>query len=330
LILLASSLVAPSAATATSTPISAGGIGIRLLAGASSSPVEPFGLTYVVERLAPGSRITREVEVSNTTEATADIVIFPAAASIANGRFSFAPGRSADSLSSWTTLGRSALHLAPSASARDTVTIDVPKSASAGERYAVVWAEVSAPSRTQSGVRLVNRVGVRMYVSVGRGGMPVAEFTVGSLAAGRSATGDPTIGAQVHNVGQAALDITGELTLSDGPGGLSAGPFPVTLGTMLAPGHSAIERVELDSEIPRGPWRADLSLSSAGTQRSSVAMITFPAKTLTESGRSVATRVVLAALIALVFLLAAATSSILISRRRLSRRLSRRRHLRLA
>ena len=253
--------------------------------------------------------------------------MFPAAASIAKGRFSFGPGRGADPLSSWTTLGRSVLHMAPGATARDAVTIDVPKNAPAGERYAVVWAEVSAPSSTQSGVRLVNRVGVRMYVSVGRGGMPVAEFTVGSLAAGRSANGDPTIGAKVHNVGQASLDITGELTLSDGPGGLSAGPFPVTLGSILAPGHSATERVELDGEIPRGPWRADLSLLSAGTQKSSVAMITFPVKTLTESRRSLATTVVLAALV--VVLLLATASSILVSRRR-HLRLSRRRHLRLS
>jgi len=150
--------------------------------------------------------------------------------------------------------------------------------------------------------------------------MPAAEFTVGPLAAGRSENGDPTVDAQVHNMGLAALDITGELTLSEGPRGLSADPFPVTLGTMLAPGQSATERVELDGEIPRGQWRADLSLSSAGTQRSFVAMITFPVKTLTESGRSLATPVVLAALVVLVLLLAAA-SSILVSRRR---------HLRLA
>jgi hypothetical protein len=131
LTLLAGSFVAPSAAVAASKPISSDGIGIRLVAGAANSSVEPLGLADVVEQLAPGSRITRQVEISDTTDATASIVVFPAAARIAKGRFSFAPGRSADPLSSWTTLGRSVLHMAPGATARDAVTIDVPKRASA-------------------------------------------------------------------------------------------------------------------------------------------------------------------------------------------------------
>ena len=48
--------------------------------------------------------------------------------------------------------------------------IDVPVDASAGERYAVVWAEVSAPASAAGGVTLVNRVGVRVYLSVAPGG----------------------------------------------------------------------------------------------------------------------------------------------------------------
>ena len=315
--MLAGSFPTSSAATAASLPVSPGGIGVRLVADSASSSAEPLGLAYIVERLAPGSRVTRQIEISNTTDVMADIDVFPAAASIDEGRFSFAPGRTADPLSTWTTVAHSVLHVARGATAFDALTINVPKRASAGERYAVAWAEVSAPSRTQSGVRLINRVGVRMYISVGKGGMPAAEFTVGSLSAGRSANGDPLVVAKIRNIGRAALDITGELTLSDGPGGLSAGPFPVTLGSLLAPGHSATERVELNSEIPRGPWRADLGLSSAGTERSSVAIITFPVKTLIGGKRSLPASVSLAALVFLVLVLTAA-SAILFSRRRSS------------
>ena len=133
----------------------------------------------------------------------------------------------------------------------DGVTIVIPSGVSPGERYGVVWAQVSAPSTTQSKVRLVNRVGVQMYVSVGGRGTP-PEFTVGPLAASRSPGGIPVIVAEVHNTGQAALDITGELTLSDGPGGVSAGPFPVELGTLLAPDHSATERGQLPRLLPVG------------------------------------------------------------------------------
>lgn len=305
LALLAGSLAGIGAGSPVSASTSSGGIGIRLIPNGTSSPAEPLSLAYIVERMAPGSRITRQVEFSNTTAAVADIVVFPAAASIADGNFTFAPGRAGNPLSSWTSVARNVLHLAPGATALDLVTIRPPKRASSGERYAVVWAEVSTPSPAQSGVRLVNRVGVRMYVSVGEGGMPAARFMVGSLATGRATNGDPTISAPVRNVGQAALDITGRLTLSEGPGGLSAGPFPVTLGTMLAPGHSAVERIALDRQLPRGPWRADLTLSSDGTQRNSISTITFPAGVPANEKRSLSRPLMLAALIAVMLLLAA-------------------------
>jgi hypothetical protein len=309
------------AATSVVSPVSAstnpGAIGVRLIADASSSPADPLGLAYIVERIAPGHRVTRQVEISNTTDAVADIVVFPAAASIVAGKFSFAPGRTENPLSSWTSVAQSNLALAPGTTALDVVTINVPNRASSGERYGVVWAEVSAPSPAQSGVQLVNRVGVRMYVSVGKGGMPVAEFSVGSLVAGRSASGDPTVAAEVKNVGQAALGITGELTLSNGPGGLSAGPFPVTLGTLLAPSHSAIASAALDSQVPRGPWRADLTLISSGTQRSSVTTITFPPGTAASTKRSLSGPLSLVALICLMLILAAGSSVLLFRRHRL-------------
>jgi hypothetical protein len=317
LTLIAGSFAAPSAAPAASAQQRSGGIGIRLVPDASSSSGEPLTQSYVVQRLAPGSRVTRQIEISNTTDATAEVAVFPAAASIVEGKFSFAPDRTGDPLSSWTTVAHSVFHVAPGAKVLDAVTINLPKRASSGERYAVVWAEVSAPSPTTSGVRLVNRVGVRMYVSVGKGGLPAAEFTVGPLTGGRSANGDPLVAAKVRNVGQAAIGITGELTLSDGPGGLSAGPFPFTLGALLAPSHSAIARVELDGQIPRGPWRSDLTLSSGGTQRSSVTTITFPAKTLSKGPRSFIAPLMLVALIVLMLLLAAGGSVVFSRRHRL-------------
>jgi hypothetical protein len=312
--LVAGSFAAPSAAATPPAQQRSGGIGIRLVPGGSSESAEPLSLSYVVERLTPGSSVTRQIEISNTTDATADVAVFPAAASIVKGKFSFAPGHTGDLLSSWTTIAQRVLRLAPGVTVLDAVTTRLPMKASSGERYAVVWAEVSAPSPTQSGVRLVNRVGIRMYVSVGEGGSPAAEFTVGPLVASRSANGYPLVTARIHNVGRASLDITGELTLSDGPGGLSAGPFPFTLGALLAPNHSTIAPVELGGLIPRGPWRADLTLSSGATQRRSITTITFPARTVASGQSSLLARLMLIALIFLMFLLAAG-GSVLYSRR---------------
>jgi hypothetical protein len=158
----------------------------------------------------------------------------------------------------------------------ETVTLRVPKDASSGEKYAVVWAQVSSASSAHRGLLLVNRVGIRMYVSIGLGGTPPPSFTVGRLAAKRSATGAPLIVVTVQNSGEGPLDISGGLTLSDGPGGMRGGPYPVTLGPALAPGQSELATAVLSKQVPDGPWKAAISLVSGPTVRSATATLTFP------------------------------------------------------
>ena len=84
--------------------------------------------------------------------------------------------------------------------------------------------------------------------------------------------------AEVHNVGQGTLEVSGTLTLSDGPGGISAGPFPLTLGAPLAPGSTEPAKVQLGKAFPDGPWRAEVRVSSGLLRRSVTATITFPAE----------------------------------------------------
>jgi hypothetical protein len=251
-----------------------GSIGIRLVDVPADSR-DPLARSYIVDRLVPGTSIRRRVEISNSTPSTTDAAVYPAAATLRRGRFSFAPGHSRNELSSWTSVSRRVLRLSPGAKAIETVTINVPEDASSGERYAVIWAEVSEPAPPAGGVTLVNRVGVRMYVSIGPGGAPSSNFAIGALTAERSETGKPRVVAKVHNTGRRTLDISGNLTLSKGPGGLRAGPFPVRLGTALAPGDSAPATVRLDKRLPRGPWRAEMRLRSGRLQRVAVATITF-------------------------------------------------------
>ena len=103
----------------------------------------------------------------------ATVAVYPAAASLRRGTFMFASGHSTNELSRWTSAEAERVpRWPPGTKAFETVTINVPTNASAGERYAVIWAEVSARPLAAHGVRLVNRVGVRMYVSVGSGGAP--------------------------------------------------------------------------------------------------------------------------------------------------------------
>jgi hypothetical protein len=83
--------------------------------------------------------------------------------------------------------------------------------------------------------------------------------------------------ASVHNTGGRALDMSGTLQLSSGPGGLSAGPFAANLGTTLAIGATEPIIIMLDKQIPDGPWHAFVTLRSGLLKRSARATISFPA-----------------------------------------------------
>jgi hypothetical protein len=157
-----------------------------------------------------------------------------------------------------------------------TVTIEVPSNAAPGERYGVVWAEARSGQKDGSGVIQVNRVGIRIYLSVGPGGEPAADFEIQSLTAARSPEGNPLVMATVHNTGGRALDMNGTLQLLDGPGGLNAGPFPAVLGTTLGVGETEPVTITLDEQVPAGPWDARIALNSGLLERKARASITFP------------------------------------------------------
>jgi hypothetical protein len=251
-----------------------GGIGIRIIDVPADSRNDPLAFSYIVNRLAPGKSIQRRVEVSNNTRSTAAVAVYAAGASLRQGEFAFAPSHNKNELSSWTSVSQGVLHLQPGTRAFETVTIRVPKDASSGERYGVIWAEVSTSG--SGGVKLANRVGIRMYVSVGPGGAPPSNFVIRSLTAQRSASGQPLVVARIHNSGRRTIAISGNLTLSNGPGGVRAGPFPVKLVVPLTPGASRSVTVRLDKRLPRGPWRAEMRLRGRLLQRVAVATITFP------------------------------------------------------
>ncbi len=287
---------------------------MRLLA-AGADPGDHNAATYIIARLAPGGSIRRRIEIINSTGSTAVVAVYPAAAGIVQGTFEFAPNHTTNGLSRWTSVSQKVLRLPAGTSALETVKIKVPGDASRGTGYGVVWAEVSAPAPAGGGVRLVNRVGVRMYVSVGPGGAPRSDFTIGSLTAGRSATGGPVVVADIRNIGQRTLDISGSLALSHGPGGVRTDPVPVTLAAPLAPGGSERVAVRLDKRLPSGPWRAQMWLRSGLTRPAAVATITFPNAATAATGSPMAILVTTGILV----LLAAAALGFLVTRRPNSR-----------
>ena len=145
-----------------------------------------------------------------------------------------------------------------------------------GEQYGVVWAEAGSPPLAAGGITQVSRVGIRLYLSVGSGNAPAANFTIDSLTAERSPDGQPTVLAAVHNTGGRALDLSGTLQLFGGPAGLSAGPFPADLGTTVAVGGTKPVTIVLDQALPAGPWDAKITLRSGLLENSAQATITFP------------------------------------------------------
>jgi len=251
-------------------------VGIRIVDVPTARTDDPRARQYIVDHLAPGTTITRRVEVSNDTTKPQVVQLYAAAATITAGNIQFADGRTANDLTSWTTVDPPTVNPAAGAKVQATVTIAVPADASPGERYGVVWSELAPAVPEAGGVTAVNRVGVRMYLSVGPGGEPASDFEISSFEARRTADGSPQLAATVRNTGGRAVDLGGELRLTNGPGGLSAGPFPAKLGTTLGLGQTEPVLVALDPAIPRGPWDARIVLRSGMTEREATATVTFP------------------------------------------------------
>lgn len=264
--------VVPVLPASAQTP--SGTVSIRLSDPPDAAKTDPRARVYIVDALRQGDTITRHVEIGNGTDAPINIQLYAAAASIKDGQFTFAEGRTANELTAWTTITPATLLVPAKGTAPARVDVTVPKNAPDGERYAVIWAE--QPPSGGGNVPIVNRVGVRMYVSVGTGAAPVTDFTIAELKPSRDKDGNPVVSTTVKNTGGRAIDLSGQLQLDDGPGSLKAGPFPVQLGTTLAPNDSAPATVKLDKGLPNGPWKATVTIRSGEVERKAEAKITFP------------------------------------------------------
>jgi hypothetical protein len=255
-----------------------GAIGIRLLDVPTNLADDPRARVYIVDHVVPGTTIQRRAQVANKTHHSVQLSLYVGSAAIGGGAFIPADDQDPTDLTSWTSLSRSQVTLPPGSRRTVMATIRVPSTASKGERYGVIWASTTAGPPPGGGVTVVNRVGIRIYLSVGPGGEPTSAFTIESLTASRLPDGRPMVQAQVHNTGGRALDMEGYLRLSDGPDGLSAGPFEAQLGTTLAPGDSVPVKVPLANGLPAGPWLARIDLHSGLVEATAQATITFPAE----------------------------------------------------
>lgn len=250
------------------------GLTIQLREAPTDRRDDPRARIYIIDHLQPGAEVERRIAVTNNTAGPLQVALYSAGAEVRDGAFSPLDGRTTNPLSTWTTVTPGSARLAPRETVEALVRLKVPVDAQDGEQYAAVWAETATPGA--NGINRIDRVGLRLYVSVGTGKEPVSDFVIDNLIASRDDSGNPVVEATVTNTGGRALDMSGQLTLSDGPGGLSAGPFPAELGTTLGIGQSQPVTVVLDKALPAGPWKARIDLQSGLLKRAAEATITFP------------------------------------------------------
>ncbi len=252
------------AATALALPVPGPAFGVRLYDIPVIDAHNPRGLRYIIDFLHPGMVIHRRILILNQEPQTTRFSVYPGAARIARGAFVGDAGATRSELTGWISVQHPAVRLAPQASTLDMVTIRVPRLATRGEHYGVIWVQQAALVRSAAGteIREVARVGIRIYLFVGHGGLPPTKFVITSLTGHRSPRGQPYLVAKVHNTGQRAVDLSGELRLTDGPSGITAGPFQEQQVVTLAPGQDGSLIFVASKSLPDGSWRAAVSLVS--------------------------------------------------------------------
>jgi hypothetical protein len=276
--------VTPAAVAAGATQPKTGPaerFGTRLVDVPVSEANNPRGLRYIIDYLPTGTTIHRRILVTNYETRTAHFTVYPDAAQIGHDLFNVDAGATRSELTGWISVQHPVVTLAPGASAMDRVTIKVPAGATRGEHYGVIWVQQESYVHNINGlgVNEITRVGIRIYLAVGKGGAPPTVFAIGSITGHRSAKGQPSIVVHVDNTGGRAVDLDGSVRLTDGPGGSSAGPFASRQIITLAPGQSGNMSFAPPKSLPDGPWRAKVTLTSGITTNVATGTVRFAALT---------------------------------------------------
>ena len=294
------SLLSPAASAATSatsatsaspatTPAPHGSFGVRLVDVPVSEEGNSRALRYIIDYLPTGSVIHRRILIANGEARTAHLTVYADAAYISDGLFIGYAGATPNELTRWVSVQHRAVTLAPGASVTDMITIRVPRGATRGEHYGVIWVQQSAKIRARGpefGVTEVNRVGIRLYLAVGRGGAPPTSFDITSITGRLTTVGQPVIVAHVNNTGGRAIDLSGSVRLTGGPGRTSAGPFPVQRIVTLAPGQSWNMTFAAPKSLPEGAWRATVTLKSGLTTATATTTIRFTTTVVAQAALS--------------------------------------------
>ena len=194
-------------------------------------------------------------------------------------------GAARNELTAWVSVQHPVVTLAAGASVMDMITIKVPRGATRGEHYGVIWVQQSGQGHAREHVQVteISRVGIRMYVAVGRGGAPPISFDITSITGRRSPEGQPIIVAHVNNTGGRALDLNGTVRLAHGPGDTSSGPFRAQQIVTLAPGQSWDVTFAAPKSLPEGSWLATVTLVSGMATATATATVLLSPNEVTQA-----------------------------------------------
>lgn len=271
---VALTMVGATVASAQQQPES--GLGIRLLEAPSARADDPRARSYIVDHVKPGTTFSRRFEVSNGRGRPIGVDLYDGAARLEDGSFVPEARGAENRLTEWMTVTPGKVDVASGQRAAASVSIAVPTDAPEGEYYGAVWAEIPGDPPPGGGFAVASRVGIRVYLDVGAGEEAPTDFQLETFVPSLGEDGRPGVDIRTCSSGGRAVDLSGELTLTEGPGGVSAGPFEGENRPTLAPGQCADVVVRLAPAIPRGPWKATVTLRSGREQRAATGTITFP------------------------------------------------------
>lgn len=216
--------------------------------------------SYVVRTVRAGTELADRLEAVNLTDAPLELTLTPVDATIlADG--SFAPGTTAAGDGSWLTVSPTRVRVPARGASPVELRIKVPDDARHGDHIAAVVAQRAdgATSPGPGNVRLVQRVGVRTYLTVEpRPGEPADrrafEFRDLRFVGGPEGR---LFEADIANVGDLLIEPLGTLSITRG--GLGADTELPVLGT-VPPGESRSLKLSAPQRLEPGTYQAVVRL----------------------------------------------------------------------
>lgn len=231
----------------------------------SLRPVRPANApardrAYVVKTVAPGATLEDALEARNLTDAPLDLVVEPVDATVtADG--AFAAGGSRTATGSWLSVTPSQVRVPAKGGTRVKLRIAVPADAAPGDHIAAVVVRRAAAAQGRGTVRVVEQVGVRVYLTVagGRANQGAAQARAFEVRALRwvGTAAKRAFEVDVANVGALIVEPLGTLTISRS--GLSTSTDLPVLGTVL-PGKTTTLRIQSDEPLEPGAYEARVAL----------------------------------------------------------------------